>query len=275
MHGSMHLSGGRDNLRAARRSGAAAVALTVLLAACGQREPVHNGKPLTQWLREAAENAVTYSEVWDAFAAFEGEAVPYLVREIRAGRRFVAAVSTNPASLWLLTPADKTLQTLGLQAEPTCPESRFLLAYDLLARIADQQRQLAGLGTPSRKPSLTNAFPVLREALGNLRGPEVRGALQTLHAAGPLAAELLPDLLNLATNSSAAEPFLAVALRTLGGFGAPAIPYLLPVAADPRRHPSQRHAAAMALGVIGPASRSAAPVIATLLEQTLSHVSSN
>ncbi len=277
MHCSTHLSGGRDNPRVTRRSGPAALVLTVLLAACGQRETVHNGKPLSQWLREAAENAVTYSEVRDAFLAFEGEAVPYLVREIRAGRRFAAVVSTNPASLWLLTPADKTLQTLGLQAKLSYPESRLLLAYDLLAQVADQQRQQAQLGVPSRKPSITNAFPVLREALalGNLRGPEVHGALQTLHAAGPLAAEFLPDLLNLVTNSSAADPFLANALRTLGGFGPPAIPYLLPVAADPRRHPPQRDAAAMALGEIGPPSRSAAPVIAALLEQALSNVSSN
>ncbi len=162
MQRSTHLSGGRDNPRAAWRSGSAAPVLIVWLAACGQREPAHNGKPLSQWLREAAEDAVTYSELRDAFLAFEGEAVPYLIREIRASRLFVVAVRTNPASLWLLTPADKTLQTLGLQAEPTCPESRLLRAYGLLALVANQQRQLAELGTPSQKPSITNAFPILR-----------------------------------------------------------------------------------------------------------------
>ncbi len=101
------------------------------------------------------------------------------------------------------------------------------------------------------------------------------GALETLQYAGPLAAEFFPDVVNLVTNAAATDPFLPVALNALGSFGAQAIPYLLPVAADSRRPFVQRREAAVALGEIGPTARSAAPVIAALLEQALSNASSS
>jgi hypothetical protein len=157
---------------------------------------------------------------------------------------------------------------LGLGVKPAGPETRRQRAYALLSLIAQRQGELAELGTPSRKPSITNAFPLLHEAFANPRLDEAGSALRVIMSAGPLAAEFAPALLNLLTNAPPSDPALPEIIFTLGSVGeaaASAIPYLTGIAADPERPFLQRRLATQALAQFGPASRLAAPAIAGVL----------
>ncbi len=270
MQSAVDLSGALDNRRAGWWVWLAVMALAVLLAACGPRQPVHGGKRLSQWFAEAVEGTANPQDVREAFEAIEGDAVPFLIREIRQGRRAMTAALTNAPNPWLLNPAGKTLQTLGLQTETPGPEARHRKAYKLLEVVASKQRELAEMGTPSQKPSITNTFPLLRETFDNPRLQEPNDAVSVILAAGPLAAVFLPDLLTILTNSMPDDPrtpLIMLALGRLGDAAIPSIPYLIRVASDARRPAHQRYWAAEALGQFGPASQSAAPLIATLLRE--------
>jgi hypothetical protein len=102
-----------------------------MLAACNQREPAHGGKRLSQWFAEAVEGTANPQDVQEAFVTMEGEAVPFLVRQIRAARQVLALPLTNAASPWLVNPAGQTLQTLGLRTIAPGPETQRRTAYEL------------------------------------------------------------------------------------------------------------------------------------------------
>ena len=246
------------------------ISASVVFCACGRREPTHAGKPLSHWFTEAVEGAAHEQDVQDAITAIEGDAVPFLVGEISAARRAMATRGTNSPSPWLVNPVGTTRVALGVGTVPPGPESRRFHAYQYLEVIARRQRELEESGTPSRKPSITNAFPLVRDALAQPWLREESEALSLIMDAGPLAAEFLPQLVGILTNAPPGDPRLSVVLLSLGNFGAaavPVIPLLTAVATDARRPTPQRFWAASALGQLGPASRPAAPVIASLLTE--------
>lgn len=261
-------SGGPDPRCASRTLGLMALVLTVVLAGCGPREPSHGGKLLSTWFKEAVEDSAHRWDVEEAFEAMEGDAVPFLVGEIVNARKLLAAAATNPPNPWLMNPAGEAAYWLGFGLKPAGPEIRQNRAYYLLELIAARQRQLTESGKASRKPSITNAFPVLHEGLRDPKLREEAYALRVVEAAGPVAAEFTPLLLGLLTNalpSDARLPNIITALGQLGESAVAAVPHLTAIVADPLQTVSHRSLAAYALGQIGPASQTAAPALAELL----------
>lgn len=262
-------SGGPDPRRANRKRGLGVLALAVALAGCGAREPSHGGKRLSAWFKEAVEDSAHRWDVQAAFEAFEGDAVPFLIREIVNARKLLVTSVTNPPSPWLMNPAGEAAYRLGYGVKPASPEIRRERAYALLDVIARRQHKLAESGTPSRKPAITNAFPLLHEAFANPRLNETGYALRVIASAGPLAAEFAPAVLNVLTNAPPSDPMLPEIIFTLGRLGeATAIPHLTCIVADSMRPTLQRQLAAQALEQYGAASQPAAPAIAGLLLYT-------
>ena len=180
----------------------------------------------------------------------------------------MAAALTNTSGSWLGTSVEQSRRALGLPADVPSPERRRRKAYRLLAVVAGRERERSEGGQQDRSHGLTNAFPLLREALDQPRLSEWIEATEVVGAAGPLAAEFLPALLTLLTNAPPGDASVwsvVMALGRMGEAAAPAIPHLTTLAADARQPATLRYAAASALGRLGPASRAAAPAITSLL----------
>lgn len=255
------------------------VGLAGLLAGCGTREPTYGGKSLSQWFAEAQNYGPLDREVWGAFVAIEGEAVPYLIREIQTVQRLRAKRGINTPNPWLRSPVNQAIRRLGFRTDiPDFPDTlgtRLDRAYELLAVIATRQRLLAERGTPSTKPSVTNAFPILYAALTNAAiltnpatwDPAIQGPLRVISSVGPGAAEFVPVLISLLTNSAASE-FVGNCVFALGEIGKaalPAAPLIEQVAADTTRPIYVRYIAARVLGEWVPGNSTAVDTMTDLL----------
>jgi hypothetical protein len=232
----------------------------------------YEGRPVDAWFAEFVTASRTggnssYSlyglDVTDkrvlAFAAMEGDAVPFLARK-------ASASPTRKAYTWVFPRLPKRLQA---RLPPPGPDPRPYALY-LLAQIGREQNRKLFEGHPSEKASIRVALPAIRSAMHDpgLRYPSVLA----VEMAGPMAVRAVPDLVALiateydthslqATNAS--DLFSAIA--SVGPGAAAAVPLLHRIAADPAQSRSVRLSASQALGGIGRAARPAAPALCALL----------
>ena len=194
-----------------------------------------------------------------AFAAMEGDAVPFLARR-------ASASPSRKAYVWIFPRLPKSLQA---RLPTPGPDPRPYALY-LLAQVGREQRHKMFDGHPSERASIGDAMPAIRAAMSDpgLRYPSVLA----LEMAGPMAVPAVPDLVALiakeydshnlqATNASD----LFSALESIGPGAAAAVPLLNRIAADPAQSRSVRLSASQALGGIGRAARLAAPALSALL----------
>ena len=200
-----------------------------------------------------------------AFEAMEGEAVPFLIRVLektgpsRPEKWYEAGYKRLPGSLTISLPKPHTSATY---------RQRRIQAILLLGVVGEaQSRKLCEEGRPSSKPSITNAFPALRVAL---KDPDANIRMLVPYAItgfGPLAAPLVPELLEIVANEHPSNsPNAMEALGSMGRQASNAVPALIQVLADRRR--KDRPSAARALGQIGVRAQKAASVLVQVMNES-------
>jgi HEAT repeat protein len=246
--------------------GAALVALCFCAMLLVQKpEPTYQGKSVSAWFAEAVEatgNSYWTSTSFKAINAMEGDAVPFLTRQLDAhptifARAYAAVFLHLPSGMRkkLSTPRDEGYYAF-----------RRLRALELLAQIGSSQRLNSDAGKPTAKTLASTAVPQLCALLHHTNGGTRRFAAQALWFIGPPSAVAVPDLIKLAADPGEEASLHAVqSFGTIGPAASNAVDVLTNIAMSNRK---DRSLAVASLGGIGPVAQSAAPVLAIVLNDT-------
>ena len=211
--------------------------LAVLLFFLWKRpEPSYGGKQISEWFEDAVnENgaSLSASPSMRAFEQMEGDAIPFLIRQIHNQ----SATNNN---------------------------GHIIVALELLGSIGDMQRRKTEVGEPSAKPSIALAIPDIKAVLKSPIESTRKFAAQAAWFIGPPAAATIPDLIKLVSDSQ--DGTAIQSLGMMGVLASNAVPDLIDIVRDDSSR--ERRLAIVSLGEIGEPAHSAAPVLTSLLANT-------
>jgi hypothetical protein len=235
----------------------------VLVRLPGLREPAYAGKKVSEWFNEAANmppHELYGSEAWRAFEEMEGDAVPFLVRCLRARpsplqNLYVYLYPIRPTRVSRFLPRPR----LHLY------QNRRMCALRLLGQIGVTQRFKAADGELSKKPSVALALPAMEALLKSGDEHERASVAAAAMYMGHLAAPLVPGLVELVRTPGSG--FASVqAVEALGLIGPPASSAAGALIQWATNDPSHAPVfAAQSLGDIGPSARPAVPLLSLML----------
>jgi hypothetical protein len=245
----------------------AVILVIVLLLTLQWNQPTYSGRTFNAWFEQAVSEqgpTFTQSESYKAFIQMEGDAVPFLAEQLKlksplAAKSYVKLVSWLPSIITTRLPPSRS---------DSYYRARCQVALDLLQGIGSSQRWKSEAGVPSAKPSVSVALPGVFAALKD-SSMRVQAA-QTVWFIGPLAADAIPDLTQLAMAGDRPDEGGFIAIQALGmmrSLASNAMPQLCIIAQDKNRTRGRLHAV-VALGRIGPSARSAVPVLREVLTET-------
>jgi hypothetical protein len=224
------------------------------------REPAYGGKKVSKWFDEAANmtSEERYrSEAWQAFEMMEGDAVPFLVRCLRARPSLLENLYAD-----LQPKLPRAVRQFLPRPRIYLYASRRICALELLGHIGIGQRMKAAEGAPSKKPSVALALPAMKALLESGDKNDRVFTAQAASYIGPLAAPLVPQLTDLVQTPDAG----VAAVQALGVIGPPASNAVEALIQWATNTPSHNPVLAVqSLGGIGPAARSAVPLVTLML----------
>lgn len=256
---------GRHRSRAVALAGVVAGLLLLTLSARWLRdqpppEPTYAGKTLGEWFDHAGSLSQPVSDpsVRTALAAMEGDAIPFLLREIeRHSPAFRAHGPLSQGLRWFLRRA-------GVRPGPGVPGERAKVALELCLLVAEQQRKAWSRGIASRKPSITNLVPAFLRILAAPPSPWVEEGLTVavIHAGGPLFAGFAAELIQAVQANRSPSGLGDNIVRAVGSGVTNAVPLLVAILEDARQRDTLRREAAAAIGRIAAAGQeTAAPLL--------------
>jgi len=211
--------------------------LVVLLFSLWKRpEPSYAGKQISEWFEGAVKEngaSLSTSPSMHAFEQMEGDAIPFLIRQIHNQ----SATNNN---------------------------GHIIVTLELLGRIGSIQRWKTEVGEPSAKPSIALAIPDIKAALKSPIESTRTFAAQAAWFIGPPAAATIPDLIKLVGDSQ--DGTAIQGLGMMGVLASNAVPSLIDIAMDDSSR--ERRPAIVSLGEIGEPARLAAPALTSLLANT-------
>jgi HEAT repeat protein len=236
-------------------------------------EPQFDAIPASGWFEEALKprdghlfHSPIYTNTFHAFMEMEGDAVPFLSKMATRKSSWSNVTYRKAREL-----ARRTLPWLIAKWLPETQDQNTprLLAIIILGDIGNLQRTKAESGNPSAKPSITNALPAIRSALKGNDGNLSTSAAYSMGQIGPLAAEIIPDLIQVAKTATARDLNIYVgAIGKMGSLASNAVPLLLSILINTNHPALLREFAIMALGSIGTSAAPAALAIVPFLSHT-------
>ena len=243
-------------------SAIALAALSVLGLLCwpDRPEPSYHGKSVSQWFDQALPLSGIKQRESGCIQAFEemgGDAIPFLVTQIKAGPSWLELAVT-----WLSPRLPPRIAHLLPKPKPQVYyDSRCYFALELV-RSGFAQKLMKG--EPISKRSVNLAISALRIALRSPDRSIRSAAAATARFFGPLAAPLVPELINLGRDPKTREGgSAAYALGLMGSSASNAVPMLINIATFGSS--DDRRTAVESLGMVGSAAYRAVPLLTSLV----------
>lgn len=246
------------------------------------KEPVYQGKCLSEWLRDldgASGTKTVTPSTQRALRAMGADCLPHLLamlraKDSRAKTIFLGWLDQQSLVQFHVTTEDdlrargeRAFDVLGAQAAPAVPELIKMLERDQRFPVRESAcRVLGDLG-----PVAKAAAPVLIDLLNDQEPVIRRRAARALGQLGAVTTNVIPALISALTNSDwYTDEYALLALGNIGPGATNAIPVL--VEELRHRHPDVRAFAANALGNMGPAAQSSIPALVIAVQDQHSGV---